>query len=81
MAVLEHMSLAELLAEPESIDDLHIPQSILTDIILRLLYNEGNVSVRRLVQVVRVSGPLMKTLEWMRQEHYVDILRHIPVPL
>lgn len=70
---VDKMNLQELLAEPESTDDLQIPQSILTDIILRLLYNEGNVSFRRFVQVMRVSSPLMKTLDWMRQEHYVEI--------
>ena len=66
-------TLSDLLAEPHTVEDLQIPQSILIDIVLRLLYNEGNLTFRRFVQVIRVPNPLLTILEWLRQEHLVDV--------
>lgn len=71
--MLEKNTLKEILQEPETIEDLEIPQSILIDIILRCLYNEGNVAFRRLSQVIRVPTVLPKQLDWLRQEHLVEI--------
>src|SRR5512142_3412261 len=65
-------SLKDLLIEPKTVEELGIPQNILIDIILRLLYNEGNVDFRRMVQVIRLPNPLIQLLEWLRQEHLVE---------
>ncbi len=69
----EKLSLKEILEEPKTVEDLGIPQNILIDIVLRLLYNEGNVDFRRMVQVIRIPNPLSQLLDWLRQEHLVDI--------
>ncbi len=66
-------TLKQLLAEPQTIDDLQIPQNILVDIILRLLYNEGVLTFRRFIQVIRVPNVLLTMLEWLRQEHLVEV--------
>lgn len=64
----------EILVEPQKIDDLEIPQNILLDIILRLLFNEGNVALSRMVQVIRVhSGIIDSILLWMQKEHLVEV--------
>lgn len=67
-------TLKELMADPQTLDDLQIPQNILVDIVLRLLYNEGNLTFRRFVQVIRVPNVLGSVLDWLRQEHLVEIM-------
>jgi len=70
----ENMSLQELLSEPETLDDLHIPHSIVIDLILRLLFNEGNVPLRRFISVLRLHNAVLgEVLQWMRKEHLVDV--------
>jgi len=65
--------LDEILTQPKSVEDLDIPQNILIDIILRLLYTEGNVDFRRMSQVMRVAYALEQLLDWLRKEHLVEV--------
>ena len=69
----ELKNLKDILAEPQTVDELQIPQNIMIDIILRLLYNEGNVAFRRIIQVVKTPAAVSKLLDWMRQEHLIEI--------
>ena len=71
--MVTQMSLAELMAEPRTIEDLQIPQNLVIDILLRLLYNEGNVNFRRIAQVTRTPSVLDEGLEWLRAEHLVEV--------
>jgi predicted ATPase with chaperone activity len=72
--MVENLSLAELLKQPKTIEDIDIPQNIILDIILRLLYSEGNVSFQRINKVIRVPNVLDILLEWMKSEHLVETL-------
>ncbi len=64
----------EILVEPQKIEDLQIPQNLILDIIFRLLYNEGNVALSRMVQVIRVHSGIIDTLLlWMQKEHLVEV--------
>ncbi len=65
--------LDDVLAQPKSVEDLDIPQNILIDILLRLLYTEGNVDFRRMSQVMRVPYALEQLLDWLRKEHLVEV--------
>jgi predicted ATPase with chaperone activity len=66
--------LRDILVEPQKIDDLQIPQNLVLDIIFRLLYNEGNVALNRMVQVIRVhSGIIDSLLLWLQKEHLVEV--------
>jgi predicted ATPase with chaperone activity len=66
--------LRDILVEPQKIDDLQIPQNLVLDLIFRLLYNEGNVALSRMVQVIRVhSGIIDSLLLWMQKEHLVEV--------
>lgn len=66
--------LREILVEPQKIEDLQIPQNLILDLIFRLLYNEGNVALSRMVQVIRVhSGIIDSLLLWMQKEHLVEV--------
>lgn len=66
-------TLEEVLAEPKSVEELDIPQNILIDILLRLLYTEGNVDFRRMAQVMRVPYALEQLLDWLRKEHLAEV--------
>ncbi len=66
-------TLEEILAQPKSVEELDIPQNILIDILLRLLYTEGYVDFRRMSQVLRVPQALDELLVWLRKEHLVDV--------
>lgn len=70
----EPATLRELLTEPRTIEDLNIPQSIVIDIVLRLLFNEGNVSLSRFVEVLKISNQIIDALLlWMQKEHLVEV--------
>jgi predicted ATPase with chaperone activity len=72
--MLEEMSLKQLIAEPQSIADLNVPHSIVIDIILRLLFNEGNVALSRFVEVLKIPSRLIdETMLWMQKEHLVEV--------
>ncbi len=66
-------ALASILTEARSLEELQIPQNIVIDIILRLLHNEGNVAFRRILQVVKIPGAIQQVLDWLRQEHFVEV--------
>jgi len=71
--MVEKKTLSDILAQPKSVEDLDIPQNILIDILLRLLYTEGNVDFRRMSQVMRVPFALEQLLDWLRKEHLVEV--------
>jgi predicted ATPase with chaperone activity len=66
-------TMEEILVQPGSVEDLDIPQNILIDILLRLLYTEGNVDFRRMSQVMRVPNALEQLLDWLRKEHLIEV--------
>jgi len=73
-AMIEQMTLKQLLYEPQKVEELNIPQGILTDLIFRLLFNEGNVSVSRFIEVLKVSMRIIdETMLWMQKEHLVEV--------
>ncbi len=66
--------LKTLLKEPQTIEELRIPQNLVIDLVLRLLFNEGNVALSRMVQVIRVNSQILdKLLLWMQKEHLVEV--------
>jgi len=70
----DNNKLQDILKVPEKIEDLEIPESIILDIMFRLLYNEGNVSFKRFRAVTRIPHEIIDdVLNWMRSEHLVDI--------
>ncbi|RCK76083.1 MAG: putative ATPase with chaperone activity, associated with Flp pilus assembly [Anaerolineae bacterium] len=71
-------TLKELLTEPNQIEDLKIPQSLVLDIIFRLLFNEGNVALARFVEVLKISNRIIdEILAWMQKEHLVEVAKAI----
>jgi predicted ATPase with chaperone activity len=70
----EEMTMRQIIAEPRTIEDLHIPQSIVIDLIFRLMYNEGNVALARFTEVLKIPKALIdEILLWMQKEHLAEI--------
>ena len=70
----DEMTIKQILAEPKTIEDLHIPQNIIIDLIFRLLYNEGNVALARFTEVLKIpKGIIDEILLWMQKEHLVEV--------
>jgi hypothetical protein len=70
--------MAELLEPPNSLDDLDLKQNMLIDILLRLTYNEGEVSVTRAEEVLKLPYRLMdELLSWLQQEHQIEVAKAV----
>lgn len=70
--------MADLLQPPPSLDDLDIKQNLVTDIMLRLTYNEGEVSVSRAEDVMKLPYRTMDDLlAWLQQEHIVEVSKAV----
>lgn len=70
----EELSLKQILTEPQTLDELRIPQSLVMDLIFRLLYNEGTVALSRFTEILKIpKGLIDEILLWMQKEHLVEI--------
>ena len=70
--------MAKLLEPPHSLDDLDLKQNMVTDILLRLTYNEGEVSVTRAEAVMKLPYRVLdELLAWMQQEHIVEVSKAV----
>jgi hypothetical protein len=70
--------MAELLEPPHTLDDLDVKQNMVTDILLRLTYNEGEVSVTRAEEILKLPYRLLDDLlAWMQQEHLIEVSKAV----
>ncbi len=70
--------MAELLESATSLDDMDLKQNMVTDIMLRLTYNEGEVSVSRAEEVMKLPYRVMdEMLSWLQQEHMVEVAKAV----
>ncbi len=70
----QNNALRDLLRQPETIEDLNVPPGIVTDMMLRLIFTEGDVSLRRFSDLLHISPKVLdNTLLRMQQEHIVEI--------
>ncbi len=67
-------TLRDILRQPETVEELGVPPGIVHDLMMRLLFTEGDVSLRRFSDVLRISAKILDTilLRW-QQEHLVEI--------
>jgi predicted ATPase with chaperone activity len=72
--MLDTATLKQFLAEPQNIDDLQIPSSLVIDLIFRILFNEGTVSVSRFIEMLKISSRIIDdTMLWLQREHLVEV--------
>lgn len=68
--------LRELQIPVQAAEELDIPLSLVVDIIYRLLFSEGDVSVGRFTEVIRVHAQLLdEVMARLKQEHMVEIAK------
>ncbi len=61
---------------PETLEELGIPPGIVTDLMLKLLFTEGDVSLRRFSEVLHIGAQVLDSiLMRLQQEHIVDIAK------
>jgi predicted ATPase with chaperone activity len=69
-------SMLEIIPEPQNVEEMNIPVSLVTDLILRLMRQEGEVSVRRIMDVVRLSLKVTDALLLkMQQDHQIEVAK------
>ena len=74
MAVSE--SLKRVLAQATTLEQLGIPSTLITDLIFRMLFNEGEVSVGRFCEVIRVYPQIIDDLLAQAQrDHLVEVAK------
>lgn len=72
----ESAELNKILATAMDPDDTGIPTAIISDLIFRVLFTEGDVSVARFIEVIRIHSQILdEMLAWMQQEHLVEIAK------
>lgn len=72
--VLREATLKDVLAAGQTVEDLGISAGLVTDLLLRLIYNEGHVSLGRAVEVTRIHARALDSiLEQMQYEHIVEV--------
>jgi energy-coupling factor transporter ATP-binding protein EcfA2 len=70
--------MVELLTPPASLDELDINQGQVVDILLRLTYNEGEVSATHAEEVIKLPYRLVDDLlAWMQQEHLLEVAKAV----
>ena len=68
--------LSKILAPVMKIEDLGVPLGLLQDIVFRLLYSEGDVSVSRFAQVLGLHGRVIDdVLARLKQDHLVEVVK------
>ncbi len=68
--------LSKILAPVMKIEDLGVPLGLLQDIIFRLLYSEGDVSVARFAEVLGLHGRVIDDiLARLKQDHLVEVTK------
>ncbi|MDM8520744.1 ATP-binding protein [Anaerolineales bacterium HSG6] len=68
--------MAELLEPPPSTDDLDVPPTMIIDILLRLLYNEGEVTAIRVEEVLKLPYKVCDDfLTAIQQEHLIEVAK------
>jgi predicted ATPase with chaperone activity len=69
-------NIGSLLIPPADLEELDISQGILTDLILRLLFTEGESSATRIEEVVRLPFKVLdEILVHLQQEHLIEVPR------
>nr|MBN1229666.1 AAA family ATPase [Anaerolineae bacterium] len=66
--------LSDLLLEPAGLRELDIPINLVVDLIMRMLFQEGDVSLQRFSSIIKLSASLLdEILVSLQKEHLVEV--------
>ncbi|NDJ85289.1 MAG: ATP-binding protein [Chloroflexi bacterium] len=58
----ESHPLHKVLVAPQDVNELDVPLSIVVDLLMRIIFNEGEVSFKRLVEIIRLEPQVLDTI-------------------
>jgi predicted ATPase with chaperone activity len=68
--------LRRLITAKKTMAELGIPNAIVTDLIYKILFNEGDVPLGRFVEITKIPQAICdEILGWMKTEHQVEVPR------
>ena len=68
--------LRKILAQATTVDGLGIPSSLVTDLIYRILFTEGDVSVGRMLEITHLHAQIVdELLSNMQHDHLVEVVK------
>ena len=68
--------LRKVLAQATSVDGLSIPASLVIDLIYRILFSEGDVSVGRMLEITRLHAQIVdELLSNLQHDHLVEVIK------
>ncbi len=68
----------EILTPPQTLDDMDISQAMVSDILLRLTYTEGEVSATHAENMLKLPYRLLDALlSWLQQEHMIEVAKAV----
>jgi predicted ATPase with chaperone activity len=71
-----HPEIKRLISPKKSMNELGIPSAIVTDLIFKILFNEGDVPLGRFVEITKIPQSICdEILSWMKAEHLVEVPR------
>ncbi len=74
MTIITNME--DILTSAKKANELGIPPGIVTDLIYRLLFNEGNVDVGRFASTLRLNPQLLdEVLTRLQQDHLIEVVK------
>jgi predicted ATPase with chaperone activity len=73
-AVQQVDELADLITQPTSIKELDIPAGMVIDLVMKMLFQEGDVSLQRLSTVIKLDPQLLdEVVSGLQREHQVEV--------
>lgn len=66
-------SLKKILVQPRSLSALKIPQNLLIDILLRLFYTEGLLTIRRIIDVIKVPLVIEELIKLLIEDKLIKV--------
>ncbi|HMQ53357.1 MAG TPA: hypothetical protein PKD98_14840, partial [Anaerolineae bacterium] len=77
-SVVRFEGMPALLEPPTTLDDIDLKQNLIADILLRLTYNEGEVSVSRAEEIMKLPYRVLdELLQWLQQEHIIEVAKAV----
>jgi predicted ATPase with chaperone activity len=73
-AVQQIDELAELITQPTSLKELDIPVGMVVDLVMRMLFQEGDVSLQRLSTILKLDPQLLdEVVNNLQREHLIEV--------
>ena len=67
--------LMELVKEPQKLRELDISTNVIIDLMMRMMFQEGDVSVQRFSTIIKINANLVdEVLSYLQNEYFVEVV-------